>query len=178
MLSRGGKMPLNWSVQELMQYQDEGFTLDETLTITDLNEWDQEVRDVSPVRITGFAEIKSKLLSFHMTLEGDMILPCSVTLEDVPYSFHIQTSETFRLDQALDIEDGQNEEIHDVENNTIDLVPYIKEAILVEKPIRIVSDKAKQQPKPSGKGWELVTEEDQKNKVDPRLQKLKQFYDD
>lgn len=171
-------MTLKWSVPELMSYKEEGFTLDETVELPEMAERDNEIRDMSKVKVTGFAEIKERLISFHLTLTGEMVLPCSLTLKDVEHPFRIQTSETFRLDASLEIEEAEGEEIHDVEDNTINLIPYIKEAILVEKPIRIISDEAKQQPKPEGKGWEVVTENEQKNRIDPRLEKLKQFYED
>ncbi|WP_085524087.1 YceD family protein [Tuberibacillus sp. Marseille-P3662] len=171
-------MTLKWSVPDLMPYKNEGLTLDETIELPEMSEQDDEIRDLSPIRITGFAEVKARLISFHLTLKGKMVLPCSITLKNVDQPFEVHTSETFRLDSSLDLEDGHGEEIHDVDNQVIDLIPFIKEAILVEKPIRVVSEEAKNQPKPEGKGWEVVTDEERKNRIDPRLEKLKQFYDD
>ncbi|HEX6923401.1 MAG TPA: YceD family protein, partial [Bacillales bacterium] len=67
-------------------------------------------------------------------------------------------------------------EIHDIEGEIIDLLPYVKEAILVEKPIRVVGEN--EEPLSSGNGWEVVSEEQQKNRIDPRLKKLEKLLDD
>mgnify|MGYP001954880707 CR=1 FL=1 len=171
-------MVLKWSVPDLKMHRDENLEIDETISIDDLKERDPEVRNISPVRITGYASIKREAVTFYITIEGEMTLPCSVTLEDVLYPFHMHTSETFRFDQTLSDEDVDGEEVHDVDGDIIDLIPYIKEEILVQKPIRVVSDKVSETPHLKGNGWELLTKESQKDHIDPRLEKLKQFFDE
>ncbi|MBM7644247.1 uncharacterized protein JOD45_000440 [Scopulibacillus daqui] len=170
-------MALKWTVPELLQYKSEGLTLDETIHLTDLPSLDSEVRGVSPVDVNGVVEFSKEAITFHLTIKGEMVLPDSVTLEDVNYPFHIHTSETFLLNHSAEIEEADHEVVHDIEENTIDLIPFIKEAILVEKPIRIVSDR-NENPRYSGEGWDFVTEEERKKRIDPRLEKLKKFFDE
>ncbi|MFC7392442.1 YceD family protein [Scopulibacillus cellulosilyticus] len=170
-------MALKWTVPELLQFKGEGLTLNETVDLTDISSADPEVRNISPVHVDGIVEFAKGSITFHLTVKGEMILPDSVTLEDVNYPFHIHTSETFLLNHSVEIEEADHEVVHDVEENMIDLIPFIKEAILVEKPIRIVSDR-NNNPHYSGEGWDFVTEEERKNRIDPRLEKLKKFFDE
>jgi len=171
-------MVLKWSVPELLKHREDSLEVNETISIDDLKQRDFEVRDVSPVKVTGLGSIKWGVVTFNITIEGALTLPCSVTLDDVLYPFHIHTSETFRLSSRITGEDVVGEEVHDVENQIIDLKPYIVEEILVQKPIRVVSDKVKETPHLKGNGWELMTEEVQRNHIDPRLEKLKQLFND
>jgi uncharacterized protein len=170
---------LKWTVPELLKARNEGLMIDETLSLQDLSNRDDEVRRVSPVHVSGYAEISRTKATFYITVKGEMVLPCSVTLEDVPFPFHFNMSETF-LWEASPGDDGDEdeEEIHDVKDQTIDLIPYIEEAILVEKPIRVISEKAKNIPRPQGEGWEFLSEGNRKQQIDPRLAKLKDLLDD
>ena len=88
-------------------------------------------------------------LAVSLKIKGIMILPCAVTLKPVEYPFNIEI-------------DGEISEL--LENfdrnytNTIDIFPIIWENILMEIPMRVVSDEAKDY-KIEGDGWKLVTEE-------------------
>ncbi|WKB34926.1 YceD family protein [Terrilactibacillus sp. S3-3] len=112
------------------------------------------------MEVKGFVEFSKQSLTFHLWIEGTMVLPCALTLKDVDYPFHIHTSETFLLNASASINEADDEWVHEIKDDHIDLVPYIVEAILVEKPMRVVSEEAKAEPDnlPSGEGWELVTE--------------------
>lgn len=166
---------LKWILQQLEQFKDTGLSFDETVDVSDLEKRDPEIRDISPVQVVGNAVFEPKKISFFLEIKGKMVLPSSKTLEDVNYPFHLHTVEVFRLDSSVEEEDDQ-EEIHDIENETVDLLPYVKEAILVEKPIRVVS--ADEEPLSSGNGWEMVSEKQQKNRIDPRLEKLQDLLDE
>ncbi|MGV3487835.1 MAG: YceD family protein, partial [Tuberibacillus sp.] len=132
-------MTLKWSIPEILEHQRNGLTIDTTVSIEDLKERDTEIRDTSPVHVTGYADFDRQSVTFFLTITGKLTLPDALTLEDVDYPFHIQTWEMFRLragSSAFDADDDP--EVHDVQAQTIDLLSYIKEAILVEKPIRVV----------------------------------------
>jgi uncharacterized protein len=171
-------MSLSWSIPELMQFREEGLSIHEEVVLPlELFRVDPEIRSISPVEVKGIVEFSKRSLTFHLRLAGRMVLPCAVTLEDVDYPFQINTAETFLLSAATENE-IEGEFVHHVENEKIDLIPYLVEAILVEKPMRVVSEKASAQGKSSGNGWTLVDEETSKQKIDPRLEKLRKFFDD
>jgi uncharacterized protein len=71
------------------------------------------------------------------------------------------------------------ENLHSVEGHFLDLMPYIQEQILLEKPIKVVAGPNAPDKKapPEGEGWQVVTEEDRKNRIDPRLADLAKFFD-
>jgi uncharacterized protein len=166
---------LKWTLQQLEQLKDPGLSFDETVDVSDLKKRDPEIREISPVQVAGKAVFETKKISFFLEITGKMVLPSSKTLENVDFPFDLHTVEVFRLDSSVE-EEGDEEEIHDIENETVDLLPYVKEAILVEKPIRVVG--VDEEPLSSGNGWELVSENQQKNRIDPRLEKLQDLLDE
>ena len=95
-------------------------------------------------------------LAVSLKIKGIMILPCVVTLKPVEYPFNIEI-------------DGEISEL--LENfdrnytNTIDIFPIIWENILMEIPMRVVSEDAKDY-KIEGDGWKLVTEEEHSSPFD------------
>jgi uncharacterized protein len=107
-----------------------------------------------------------------------MTLPCARTLVDVPYPFEINATETFLLNVNADYE--EDAEVRVVEGETVDLQPLIQELIIVEIPLQVFSEnqQAAGAAPQSGKDWEVVTEEEQQEKVDPRLAVLENFFKD
>lgn len=162
---------MKWSVDQLKRWRGQPFIIDETVNVTGLKERDPEIRDVSPVHVQGEATVREDFATFHLHLSGQMVLPCSLTLEDVDYPFSIDTIETFQFEtQHIDWEIDDNEEVHQVENNVVDLLPAVKENILLAVPIKVEGKQAA--IKPSGEGWQVVSEDSKKKQVDPRMAKL------
>ena len=95
-----------------------------------------------------------------LNIKGEMILPCSLTLEPVNYPFDI------KIDENLD-EFTENTK---KTQKTIDILPIIWENILMEIPMKVVSPNAKN-IKTKGDGWELIT--DSEDKGNHSLAKLK-----
>lgn len=120
---------MKWTIYQLHQMKKPSFEFDETVELHELTKLNSDIRRISPVRVKGRADIKSKQVSFDFTISGEMILPCSRTLVDVPYPFTISTKELFIFHQTDDIED---DDVHTVEDDTIDLTPIVKEEILLE----------------------------------------------
>ena len=125
-----------------------------------------EIRRLDNVQIKGkiFKDVLDNIC-IDLIVDGEMILPCSVTLKDVPYPFHIKIDGS--LDEIL-------EEIEDFSKkieNSIDIFPIIWENILMEIPMKVVSEDAKDY-KLEGNGWKLITDDDQME-INPELAKLK-----
>lgn len=95
-------------------------------------------------------------IALNLTVKGVMVIPCSVTLKPVNYPFNIEIN-------------GEINEISDnfYKNytNTIDIFPIIWENILMEIPMRVVSEDAKDY-KIEGDGWKLVSEEESSSPFD------------
>lgn len=106
----------------------------------------------------------------NLSVIGNMILPCSLTLVDVPYPFNI------KIDEILSENDEDIEIYSKIINNTIDIIPIIWQNIVVEIPFKVISPDATIE-QASGDGWRLLTENDEKE-IDPRLEKLKDLIKD
>ncbi|GAM13691.1 COG1399 protein in cluster with ribosomal protein L32p, firmicutes subfamily [Mesobacillus selenatarsenatis SF-1] len=142
-----------------------------------IKETDPTIREVSPIHLTGRADISATRVTFHIRIDGHLILPCSRTLVDVKYPIDVETTETFMLN-SHDYE--ADEEVHQVTGDVIDLEPIIKEILLVEIPMQVFSDdSAGQEGAPqSGKDWEVIEEQEKSEKLDPRLAGLAKFFED
>ena len=86
-------------------------------------------------------------INFNINISGRMILPCAVTLVDVPYDFNTNIEENI----------GKFEEIYKNNKNSLEISPILWENIVLEIPIRVVS-KDIEPSNTSGDGWELISE--------------------
>lgn len=116
-------------------------------------------------------DLNEDLIHVDITVEGVMVVPCSLTLEDVEYEFTTDAYELFSFTK-----NKQEMDIHYCEKHQIDLIPLIVQLISMEVPMRIVKDEILQYP--SGQDWEITSDElySKKEKpIDPRLAKLKEY---
>lgn len=102
-------------------------------------------------------------LILNIIVKGTMVLPCAISLKPVNYDFEIE------IDENLTEYSEENDKICKNNQKTLDILPIIWENILMEIPMRVVSDDLSDAIT-KGDGWELVTEE---KKVNPSLAKLK-----
>ena len=171
---------MKWTINQLNQLARKDLMIDETVDVKDIMELDKSIRDISPVQVSGRVDLSSSKASFHITISGSMILPCSRTLVDVKFPFEIRTTETFLLKETSNYDLESDDDIHQVRGEVIDLLPLIKENILLEIPIQIFCDDSNSEDAApqSGQDWEVITEDDKKNKIDPRLAGLAKFFED
>ncbi|MCM3568792.1 DUF177 domain-containing protein [Neobacillus mesonae] len=167
---------MKWTISQLQKYRNKEFSFDEIIQFDDLKKDDPTIREVSPMHITGRGDIDSTKITFHFKIEGYLILPCSRTLVDVKLPINVETTETFLLQNAVYQAD---EEVHQVKGEMIDLKPIIREILLLEIPMQVFcedGDSEDAAPQ-SGKDWEVITEEAESEKIDPRLAGLAKFFD-
>jgi uncharacterized protein len=167
---------LKWTLSQLQKYRNKDFSIDEIIQVDEIKEDDPTIREVSPMHITGRGDIDSTKVTFHLKIEGHLILPCSRTLVDVLLPINVETTETFLLQGSVY---ETEEEVYQVKDDVIDLMPIIREILLLEVPMQVFcEDVDSEEAAPqSGKDWEVVHEEDQSKKVDPRLAGLAKFFD-
>ena len=96
-------------------------------------------------------------IELNVVVEGKMVIPCAVTLKPVDYPFLIEISG--ELDELMmDLEENQRNF-----QNTIDILPIIWENILMEIPLRVVSDDIKDSDiNIRGDGWKFITGDEEK----------------
>ena len=109
-------------------------------------------------------------IELNVDVEGVMVIPCAITLKPVDYPFAITISG--EIDELMEEFDENQRNFQ----NTIDILPIIWENILMEIPMRVVSEEAKNMDMNiSGDGWKFVTEEEEKRSP---LSELMNFLDD
>ena len=97
-----------------------------------------------------------------MSIKGHLTLPCSRTLVDVNYPIDVETTETFLLNDSIY---EREEEVHQVKGDVIDLMPIINEILLLEVPMQVfVKDRTEEGAPQSGKDWEVIHEQEKKEK--------------
>ena len=98
-------------------------------------------------------------------ITGEMILPCSVTLKPVK----VPLDTDFDVNIADFIKETEEKSI--ICENILDIFPIIWENILMEIPMKVVSDDVSNQTM-GGDGWKFVSEKEE-IKTNPELEKLK-----
>ena len=139
------------------------FTGDE-LSGTDLLKLDN-------VKING-EMFKNSLGNIELSLdvEGVMVLPCAITLKPVNYPFNIEIGG--EIEELM-----ENFEENSINfQNSIDILPIIWENILMEIPMRVVSEDVKDKDiNMSGDGWKFITDEEETSSP---LSELMDYLDD
>ena len=109
-------------------------------------------------------------IELSVDVDGVMVMPCAITLKPVNYPFSIEISG--EIEELMENFDENSTNFQ----NSIDILPIIWENILMEIPMRVVSEEAKNSNiKKEGEGWKFVTEEEEK--ISP-LSELLDFLDD
>ena len=124
-------------------------SIDENISIPeeyDLNK--AGIRKIENLHVSGTISIDyADEIVADLTVTGDFILPCAVSLEDVLYPINVKIEENM----------GKFEDFYNKNKNTLDILPFIWENIVSEVPIRVVKDKYKNF-KQSGNGWEVISD--------------------
>lgn len=114
---------------------------------------DTDIRSLSPIEVSiTIHRVTDSSYSMDLGIKGTMILPCSLTLKDVSYPFDIKT------EVKVSNDDENDEEYVKIIQNNIDIIPIIWQNILLEIPLRVVSEDADDSPI-SGDGWKLIRED-------------------
>ncbi|MDP4467940.1 YceD family protein [Staphylococcus hyicus] len=175
---------MKWSITQLRKYQGQPFKFNQTVEFNDLA-GTLDIIDISPVHIDGELIVKSNEVVATMHLTGTYTMACARTLKPVEVPFDTTSTEVFDLDGLY--EDEDDEHYHLATDGIINLRAIAEEIVMLEKPMRVVADDSEDMLT-GGQGWEVVDEtqildndpsqDESHKKVDPRLQKLQQFYND
>lgn len=166
---------LKWSKTELLNSPNETVTFDDAIT------FEQEVfskinhlRGLQDVEVSGelHYDTTSDFVTCNFEVEGVMIVPCSITNEDVEYPFQLDATQVYSFHKV-----SKEDDVEEVKGDVVELLPSIFQHIILEIPLKVVKDGIKEYP--SGEGWEVVKEADyveaKQDEIDPRLAKLREF---
>ena len=122
--------------------------IDESIILDENFYKESEIRELKNINVSGIIEIDYEdNLCLNLKIIGTMILPCAITLKDVSYDFETE------FDYVI----GNFEEIYRNNKNTLEISDILWENIVLEIPIRVVSESA-EPSNTSGDGWELISE--------------------
>lgn len=166
---------MKWTLSQLQMLRNKDYVIDEIVSCDNIKEVERSIREVSPIHVTGNFTMDGSKVTFYLTIEGTLTLPCSRTLVDVQYPVKVDTVEIFVYKPTYEQID---EDVHQVVGDSIDLLPIIEEILILEVPIQVFSKNEGEidATMQSGRDWAVVTEQDLKNKIDPRLAKLANFF--
>ncbi|WP_405102412.1 YceD family protein [Oceanobacillus sp. FSL H7-0719] len=141
--------------------------------VSELETMNNDIRRIDPAQVHVTFIVEGEEIIASMKIKGEMILPCARTLVDVPYPYQIEESEVFTTSPYYTNEDEDNE-IHSIKGEVLDLKPYIMENILLAVPFRVFTDEVNPEgaAPTAGEGWQFVQEEIKEKTIDPRLKKL------
>lgn len=169
---------MKWAIAQLIKHGSEVFEINELVDFSDILKKNDEIRNLSKVKVTGTGQLQGKKIVFTLHIEGEMTLPCALTLDDVNYPYSIDTVEIF----VLDSEDyNEDDDEYLVTGTTVELAPVVWQNIVLQKPLRVVKEGAYEELK--NQGIELESEDDlhesaKAPKVDPRLAVLSKLLND
>ncbi|HHW68952.1 MAG TPA: DUF177 domain-containing protein [Tenericutes bacterium] len=123
---------------------------------------------IDDVKINGHI-IKNSIdnLEIELSIKGIMSLPCAYTLKPVDIPFDIKVNGN--LEEMLEEIDQNSKKTI----NSIDILPIIWENILMEIPMKVISEEASDF-KSEGDGWRLITDEEKR--INPEFEKLKDLF--
>ena len=123
-----------------------------------------DLLDLKDVVVTGDISLSYNDYNLSLKVTGEMVLPCSLTLKPVNNPFIISIEGEY---QELMADFGENTRKSE---NTLDIFPIIWENILVEIPMRVVSEDAETLKK--GNGWNFIDDEKINNSPFEKLNEL------
>lgn len=166
---------MKWSKNELLKASGNTVAFNEQITFgKEAFDRLSHLRGLRDVTVSGSLHYNSDddRAYADLDIEGVMIVPCSITLEDVEVPFQTTSDEVFAF-----VKVSEDEDVHECKGDVVELLPVIFQLILMEVPLKTVKPGIQAYPK--GKGWEVVKEEDYvrecADEIDPRLAKLRDF---
>ncbi|MHA6251396.1 YceD family protein [Oceanobacillus sp. CAU 1775] len=147
--------------------------IEDVVDVSDLATMNNDIRQIDEAQVHATFHVDNEEIIAALKIKGEMILPCARTLVDVPYPYHIEVSEIFSTSPNLSNED-EEDEVHVIEGDVIDLKPIILENILLEIPFRVFTEEVNPEgaAPTEGEGWQFVQQETKEKTIDPRLKKL------
>ncbi|GAB6933531.1 YceD family protein [Calditerricola satsumensis] len=166
---------------ELEGQQGKALRVHEVFAADELARMHPQVQSLSPVTMDGEARYEAGEVRVHGTLSGSMVLSCSRCLKAFPFSYSIPVDERFVRasgDEAAAEEDDE-ENVHVVEGDTVDLKPYLVELIALSVPFAPLCDEACKGLCPlCGIDRNAETCSCRTERIDPRLAVLAELFAD
>lgn len=125
---------MKWTIHELIKKVRSDNTFEAEVDFTEYLV-NSDIVKVSPTKITGDFEVYDDVeFVFYADVKTTITMLCAITLEEVDITLDLEVEETFSTEK--------NDDFIHIDGITIDLLPIIWSNIILEKPMRVVSEKA------------------------------------
>ena len=125
---------MKWTIHELIKNAKSNNEFDELVSVESFI-GTKDIIAITPVHVVGDYEVyDNQEFVFYLDIDCVLTLPCAITLKPVEYPMHIEVEEVFTT--------FKDDDSHHIEGITIDLLPIIWSNILLEMPMRVVSEGA------------------------------------
>ena len=139
----------------------ESIEINDKYNIPDSYYKNTEIISLSDIYVKGIITREDEIVDkIECRIKGDMIIPDSVSLEEVSYPFEIE------YDDIIDESCKKSE-------NILDIFQFLWENIVLEVPLQFT--KVKDLSKFHGDGWKLISEDELKNESNPFNDLLKDY---
>ena len=125
---------MKWTIQELIKQERINNQFEEELDLSSFI-GDSDIEKISLVSVKGDYEIYDQTeFSFFLDVSCTITMLCAISLEEVDVKLDFSVEETFSTEK--------NDDFHYIDGITIDLLPIIWSNIILEKPMRVISENA------------------------------------
>jgi uncharacterized protein len=168
-------------VRTCLELKGKPLPLEQSYELPQLIERNKQLLRINRVHFEGQGVMQSGILVVKGELTGSYTLACSRCLTGLEVEFAQDFEEHFNIQAKVSgLTEGEENDIHEVVGQEIDLLPHIEEEVLVSIPFVPLcesEEKCKENLPQEGKDWNVLTEQDEKERIDPRLADLAKFFD-
>ena len=126
---------MRYTLAQLRKLANHDNHFEETLDYSSCIDDNTDLLAIKPVHVKGYFTIESdRYYHFNLEIKTTITMACAITLKPVEVPLDFKVVETFSEDV--------NDDYHQVEGITVDLLPIIWSNIYLEKPLRVVSEGA------------------------------------
>lgn len=164
------------SLQKLNQAKDQQVTISEKVVLEDLQLSTYGLIHLNPIDVNvQVTRLNPHLFAAEAEQSTEAIFVCSRCLTHFDATLHQKWQERFTDVEEGTQEDGEDE-VHQVEGNVIDLLPYVREAFLLDLPFApLCQEDCKGLCPKCGINLSIDTCDCQIETIDPRLAKLQEL---
>lgn len=173
---------MKWTIKQIREYKNELMDFDVELSVFEqVKSRNDEIIDLEKVRVAGYLSAQEQDIVLHCQLQTVITLPSSRSLKPVAVELNIPIRERYVYPEHAENIGDYVETTIELEHDYIDLETAVVDAILLNIPIRVIAPEEAEGELPSGRDWQVITEEDYQTHqeqekaatIDPRLEALK-----
>lgn len=134
---------MKWTLGQLAKIQQFPYHIKEKFNFEDYIQTIDDLLEIGECVVEGdIYRINYETYRFELTIKVDLVIACALTLNPVKYPINLKVEEIYST--------NDNEDVNLIVKNTIDLTEIVWTSIIIEKPIKVVSESARQILKEQG----------------------------